>query len=478
MLQIALALKHELVVDNFAGGGGASTGIEAGIGRAIDIAINHDPVALAVHQMNHPETEHHTSDIHEIQPRAVTGDQPVGLAWFSPDCKHFSKAKGGKPVSRRVRSLAWVVVRWAAQVRPRVIMLENVEEFQDWGPVGSDGMPCQKRRGMTFKQWVRQLRRLGYAVEWRQLRACDYGAPTIRKRLFVIARCDGRPIVWPAPTHGPDLIPFRVAAECIHWSIPCPSIFTRRRPLAENTLRRIAHGIRRYVIEAAEPFIVGLAHGTHSTRPGSRVHGLGEPVRTIHAGGGNFALCAPYMVNTRNGERAGQKPRTRSLEAPFWTVTGTGSQQALVAAFLAKHYGGNESPGWPLTRPISTVTTQDHHHLVQAFMIKYYGQGVGQTCSEPMHTLTTKERFGLVTVAGEDYAIADIGMRMLQPRELFRAQGFPDEYRIDGLRPDGKRITKTDQVRLCGNSVCPQIPEALVRANFRHEAAARQGAAA
>ncbi len=467
-LQIALDLKDELVVDNFAGGGGASTGIEAGLGRAIDIAINHDPVALAIHELNHPQTEHYATDIREIDPREVTGNQPVGLAWFSPDCKHFSRAKGGKPVSKRVRGLAWVVIRWAAQVAPRVIMLENVEEFEGWGPLGADGMPCQKRKGMTFKHWVAQLERLGYAVEWRALRACDYGAPTIRKRLFVIARRDGRPIVWPAPTHGPGLLPYRTAAECIDWSVPCPSIFERAKPLAENTLRRIAHGIRRYVLEAAEPFIVPVTHPTDA-----RVHPITEPFRTVTgAHRGEFALISATLAHYYSA-KGGSAERGAPLFEPLRTQT-TENRFALVAAFLAKHYGGNETPGWPLTRPMSTVTTQDHHHLVAAFLLKYYGTDQDPRLTEPMHTLTTKHRIGLVTVHGEQYRIVDIGMRMLQPRELFRAQGFPDGYQIDGLRPDGRPITKSDQVRLCGNSVCPPIPEALVRANFQHEITARR----
>ncbi len=499
-------MMHELIVDNFAGGGGASTGIEAGLGRCIDIAVNHDPVALAVHAMNHPETRHYTTDIRELDPREVCAGRPVGLAWFSPDCKHFSRAKGGKPVSKRVRGLAWVVVRWAAQVRPRVIMLENVPEFLTWGPLGPNGTPCPARRGITFERWVEQLRALGYAVEWRQLRACDYGAPTIRTRLFLIARCDGAPIVWPAPTHGPGRLPYRTAAECIDWSIPCPSIFGRAKPLAENTLRRIAHGIRRYVVNAAEPFIVPLRgtsvahHSTHSvfdplstisaggqhhalvapflapvTHPGDvRVYPATEPFRTITAANrGEQVLVAPTLIQAGYGEREGQAPRVPGLDKPLGTVVAGGNKHALVAAFLAKHYGGHETPGWPLDRPVSTVTTQDHHHMVAAFLLKYYGTDQDPRLSEPMHTLTTKHRIGLVTVRGEQYRIVDIGMRMLEPRELFRAQGFPDSYRIDGVRPDGRPITKSDKVRLCGNSVCPPVPEALVRANLVDEPAVR-----
>lgn len=255
-----------LYIDNFAGGGGASTGIELGLGRPVDIAVNHDPEAVAMHDINHPHTRHYCESVWDVDPRAITGGRPVDLCWFSPDCKHFSKAKGGTPVSKKIRGLAWVALRYAATVRPRVIMLENVEEFVTWGPITRDGRPCPQNKGRTFASFVNALRRHGYQVDWRELRACDYGAPTIRKRLFLIARRDGLPIVWPEPTHGDPasaevktkrLKPWRTAAEVIDWSIPCPSIFNRARPLAENTLRRIARGLQRYVIEAQQPFIVG-----------------------------------------------------------------------------------------------------------------------------------------------------------------------------------------------------------------------------
>ena len=282
--QFLLDIQHELIVDNFAGGGGASCGIELALGRHVDHAINHDPEAVAMHAMNHPQTEHHCESVWDVKPLELTGGRPVGLAWFSPDCKHFSKAKGGKPRDKKIRGLAWVAMRWAAVVRPRVIILENVEEFQTWGPVLADGTPCPKRKGDTFRSFVRQLQEKGYAVEWRELRACDFGAPTIRKRLFLIARCDGKPIVWPEPTHGAPgsagvlakrLKPWRTAAECIDWTIACPSIFDRKRwskskkawvpapPLAEATQRRIARGLRRYVIDAAKPFVVTLLSLIH-----------------------------------------------------------------------------------------------------------------------------------------------------------------------------------------------------------------------
>lgn len=496
--------ESEIIVDNFAGGGGASTGIEAAFGRPVDIAINHDREAVAMHDANHPHTLHYCQSIWRADPIEVAAGRPIGLAWFSPDCKHFSKAKGGKPVEKHIRDLAWVVVDWAKAVRPRVIMLENVEEFRDWGPLitTEDGrqMPCPARKGLTFRRWVRELRALGYQVEWRELRACEYSgivlpvAPTIRKRLFVIARCDGLPIVWPAQTHGAGLIPYRTAAECIDWSIPCPSIFERSRPLAEATMRRIARGVMRYVVNAKQPFIVPMTH-----TGGDRVHPIDEPLRTITtAQRGELALVSPQIVGV--GGRMGQS-RPRGGDEPFQTVTSKGDA-ALVAAFLAQHNTGvvghdARSPISTLTsrgtqqgvvtailshaytsntaggagdprRPMKTITAGGGHHaLVAAFLTKYYGTADSCGLAEPLHTVTSKDRFGLVTVeiAGEPYAIADIGMRMLTPRELFRAQGFPDSYIIDPVL-DGKPLTKTAQIRMCGNSVCPPIAEALVRANL------------
>lgn len=516
----------ELIVDSFAGGGGASTGIEWALGRSPDIAINHDADALAMHQLNHPDTRHFCEDVWQVDPVEATGGRPVGLAWFSPDCTHHSKARGGKPRSQKIRGLAWVVIRWAKAVRPRVICLENVEEFATWGPLTKDGQPCPVRKGLTFRRWWRKLEALGYEVDARELRACDYGAPTTRKRLFIIARSDGQPIVWPEPTHGPGLAPYRTAAEIIDWTLPCPSIFGRRKPLADATLRRIARGVMRYVVNNPQPFIAPLTH--HGER---RVHPVDEPLPTVTgANRGEMALVSPYIVgldhqsspsaerpvgeplttitskarhllvapaliNTRNGEREGQKPRVRDIQEPYATVTAQGSQGAVVAAFLAKHYGGHENDGIPMTRPTDTVTARDHHSLVtshvvklrrngygqdvrepletitagglhfgevRAFLLKYYGTDQDPRLADPLHTITAKDRFGLVTVKGEQYQIADIGMRMLAPHELFRAQGFPEDVKLIG--------TKTTQVRLCGNSVCPPLAEAIVRANFAQEA--------
>ncbi len=507
---------RELIIDSFAGGGGASTGIEQALGRPVDIAINHNAEALAMHQANHPGTRHLCEDIWAVDPKVATGGRPVALLWASPDCKHFSKAKGGKPVDKNIRGLAWVVIRWAAAVRPRVIMLENVEEFKTWGPV-VNSQPCPMNKGHTFRRWIQRLQELGYRVEHRELRACDYGAPTIRKRLYLIARCDGLPIVWPAPTHGKHLIPYRTAADCIDWSIPCPSIFERKRPLADATLRRIAKGIQRYVIEACAPFIVTNTTG--------------------HPG----ALVSPTLIQVGYGEREGQSPRVPGLHKPLGTVV-NGQKHALVTAFLAKHYTG--VVGSDLFDPVGTVTAVDHHSLVsanlihmghgeqsadgarrwshgirdvadplntitasgataglvtshiiklrgdnvgsaaseplhtisaggqhhgevRAFLIKYYGnERDGVSLNHPMHTVTAKDRIGLVTIEGQDYQIADIGLRMLTPRELFKAQGFPDSYLID-LDYNGKPLTKTAQVRLCGNSVCPPVAQALVEANMQ-----------
>lgn len=486
--QFILPLSRELVIDLFAGGGGASTGIEQALGRHVDIAVNHDPEAVSLHQANHPQTRHFVSDVFEVDPLTVTDGQPVGLLWASPDCKHFSKAKGGKPVSKKIRGLAWVVVKWAKLVKPRVICLENVEEFQTWGPLADDGRPCPDRKGLTFRRWKAQLENLGYRVEHRELRACDYGAPTIRKRLFLVARCDGQPIVWPAPTHGPGLKPHRTAAECIDWSLPCPSIFERERPLAPATLRRIAHGIKRYVLDAAKPFIVPVTH-----QGDNRVQPIDEPLRTItSAQRGEFALASPTLIQTGYGERPGQAPRVPGLDKPLGTAV-DGQKHALVTAFLAKHYGGHETPGVPVDAPISTITTQDHHHLVSAHVTKFREGSVGSDCCEPLHTVTaggaqarpgTGNAMGLVTsnlvklrvtVAGQDYLIADIGMRMLQPRELYRAQGFPESYQID-RGADGRVLSKAAQVRMVGNSVCPPVAAAVVATNYVEHAAVRRAA--
>ncbi len=551
-----------MVVDNFAGGGGATSGIEEAIGRPVDLAVNHSRAAVAMHRANHPATHHACQDIWTVDPKTACGGRRVRLAWFSPDCTHFSRAKGAAPKSREVRDLAHVVVKWARDVRPELIFVENVEEFQTWGPLDESGHPDKARAGETFRAWVAALRDLGYSVEWRCLVAADYGTPTTRKRIVVVARADGRRIVWPEPTHGKGRPrPWRAAAEVIDWALPCPSIFDRKRPLADATLKRIAAGLRRYVIESGRPFIVPV---THHKSPG-RVHGIDEPFRTITAanrgelalvtpfvstqfgqsvgrnvdaplptvtggGMGHQAIVAPTLVQTGYGERAGQRPRAMDINRPLGTVV-SGGKHALVAAFLAKHYGGVVGHG--VERPLGTVTTQDHHSLVtaqldlpgtqaaafvtkfygtstgadargplptvttgggrggghlaevRAFLVKYYGSDGSPTSQQqslfdPMHTVTTKARFGLVTIEGQDYQITDIGMRMLSPRELFSAQGFAADYIIDP-DPDGhylaKRLTKTEQIELAGNSVCKHKAAAVVAANLYERPEALTGAA-
>lgn len=517
-----------MIVDLFAGGGGASVGIEAALGRPVDVAINHSAVALAVHKANHPRTRHLEVDIWEAKPKVVVGRRKVELLWASPDCTHFSVAKGGKPRKQNIRSLAWAVVEWARDVRPDVICLENVAEFQGWGPLGPDGKPDKARMGRTFDLWRGRLEVLGYRVDYRVLDASLYGAPTKRRRLFLVARCDGLPIVWPEPTHGPGRLPLHTAAECIDWSLPCPSIFDRERPLAEKTLWRIAQGIRRFVLESADPFIVKVNHG----KDDHRTEALDEPLTTVTASRrghavvspvmatidqrgskrastradsplpttvtkNRHALIAPTMVQTSYGERKGQRPRYLDLHQPLGTVVAQGQKHALVSAFLAKHFGG--VVGVPMTGPVSTVTTQDHHSLVaanlvklrgechssgleepmptvtaggnhvaevRAFLTAYYGTdgtpGCGQDLRKPMRTLPTKHRLGLVTVHGVDYQIVDIGMRMLEPHELLRAQfgRFAEDYDLSAA------TTKAAKVRLIGNSVCPEVAEAVVAANL------------
>lgn len=616
----------EIIVDNFAGGGGASTGIEMATGRSVDIAINHDPNAIAMHTTNHPDTLHYCESVFDIDPIAATAGRPVGLAWFSPDCRHFSKAKGSKPVKKEIRGLAWILIRWALTKRPRVVMLENVEEFKTWGPLitAEDGTehPDPSRAGETFAAFVamlttgidaehpalqeccevlgidingvdvqRLITGLGYVVDHRELRASDFGAPTIRKRFFMVMRCDGQPVVWPEPTHGdPKSLevqsghrkPWRTAAECIDWSIPCPSIFERKKPLAENTLKRIARGIQRFVIDNPTPFIVKCNHTstktsydcfrgqaldqplqtitkTHgyalvaphitkfrsgatgqecdeplptitagsSARPGGNGHALGmveaklapfiarigqtgfggdrmayevgKPLTTITAKAEHL-LVTPALIQMGYGERLGQAPRVLDIHKPVGTVTAGGNKFALVSAFLAKHFGGNYTgPGADLGQPAHTVTTVDHHALVtsnlikmrgtntgqkvteplqtvtaggnhfgevRAFLLKYYGnEKEGVSLNDPLHTVTTNDRFGLVTVEGIDYRIVDIGMRMLQPHELYAAQGFPNWYIID-RDYTGTKYAKDKQVARCGNAVPPPFAEALVRANL------------
>lgn len=545
---------REIIVDNFAGGGGASTGIELATGRHVDIAINHDPEAIAMHKTNHPTTEHYCESVWDVNPREVVNGQPTALVWLSPDCTHFSKAKGGKPVDKNIRGLAWIAVRWAATVKPRVIMLENVEEFKTWGPL-VNGQPCPDRKGVTFRAFIRALERQGYTVKHKEIRAYIYGAPTIRKRFFLIARRDGQPIVWPnAVYESPKLKavkqgklkPYRTAADCIDWSIPCHSIFLTkeqgknvgvRRPLATNTLKRIAKGTKKFVLDSKDPFIVKLNHTSNVSRYECfRGHSVNEPLGTITQSPG-FALAYPFITEHANGS----SQRNMPIDEPMRTLCAQvkGGHFATVIPFIAKHYTG--VVGTSIDKPLPTVTSIDHNALVYAhllklrngqygqpvltpvptltaggghvgvihsYVLKYYGINIGHPCNEPLHTVTSKHRFGLVTIKSikppysddllyqawccarylEDYSetkpditlipyprkrwvdvhggvLYDIGMRMLQPRELYNAQGFPSDYIID-RDYTGKKITKTSQVARCGNAVPPPFAEHLVRANL------------
>lgn len=576
-------INGELVVDNFAGGGGASTGIELATGYSVDIAINHDPEAIKMHKANHPYTKHYCEDVWQVDPVAACKGHPVGLAWFSPDCKHFSKAKGGKPKDKFIRGLAWVACRWAGLVRPRVIMLENVEEFKTWGPLNRGHHPIKSKQGKTFEKFVQQLTDLGYEVQFKELVAADYGAPTMRKRFFMIARCDGRPIVWPKPTHAPAdskevkaglLKPYVGAYTQLDFSLPCPSIFDTSeeikekygiravRPLAPKTMERIARGLKKFVLENPEPFIIQCNHGGER-----RPNDIREPMPTI-TGKHGYGIVEPYMVQI--GQTGFAADRSKDVREPLTTIVSknehcliepklapymgtnttnhpggnckepihtitTGNQQCLitptliqysetrnnsitgqhikdpimsvdganrrrrVTAFLHKYYdGGYKGAGESVENPLPTVTAWDHNSMVtanliqmnnhcdgrdirepiptitagdghfgevRAFLIKYYGQGTGQDVKDPLDTVTAQDRFGLVTINGTDYQIVDIGLRMLEPRELYGCQGFPDDYIIDHDYT-GKTYPRSEQVRRCGNAVCPPIPAALVRANL------------
>ena len=554
----------ELFVDNFAGGGGASTGIEMAIGRSVDIAINHDPDAIAMHKANHPHTKHYCEDVWQVDPVEACEGNPVALAWFSPDCKHFSRAKGGKPVDKNIRGLAWVAVKWALAVRPRILMLENVPEIRTWCPLGADNKPIKERTGETFRGFILALstglpewhpaykemcealsiepnsekakrlqKGLGYKVQYRTLKSCDYGAPTTRKRFYLIARCDGKRIVWAEPTHAPRdseavkqglKLPYHTAAECIDWSIPAQSIFERKKPLAENTMRRIARGIQKFVIDNPEPFIVTVNHSGEGFRGQSTDEPLGTitakngygvvtptimrnntnnvgasvetPLPTITTGNRNY-LVAPTLIQYHS-ETSKDEVRGQELGEPLMTVDAT-PRYALSVAHIMKNYGGGykgagsaaDAPlgtvtgidhnslvtahimtmrknmdGQPVDEPLSTVSCSGAHHAeVQAFLVKYFSTGAAKSVNEPLDTITTKDRFALVTIHGEEYIITDIKMRMLQPRELFNAQGFPEDYIID-CDADGHPYTKTKQVARCGNAVTPQVPAALVKANL------------
>lgn len=513
-------IHGELIVDNFAGGGGASTGIELATGYSVDIAINHDPEAIRMHKMNHPNTKHYCEDVWQVDPVKACNGNPVGLAWFSPDCKHFSKAKGGKPKDKNIRGLAWVACRWAGLVRPRVIMLENVEEFKTWGPLNRSHRPIKSKTGKTYQKFIKQLQELGYEVQTKELVAADYGAPTMRKRFFLIARCDGVPIMWPEPTHGPadseavkaGLLKAYVGAYTqFDFSLPCPSIFDTSkeikekygiravRPLAPKTMERIARGLKKFVLENPEPFIVPIGYGERKGQA-PRVHDIEKPLPTI-VGSGKHYLCepklAPIIDKAYGGNYAGSGSkvddpidtittvdhnrlvvptliqyhsettkdavRGQTITDPIMTVDGS-NRYGLVASFLSKFY--KSGTGQDIREPLHTVTTSPGHFgEVRAFLIKYYGDCTGQDIKKPLDTVTTKDRFGLVTIAGVDYQIVDIGLRMLEPRELYGCQGFPKDYIIDHDYT-GKIYPRAEQVKRCGNAVCPPIPAAMVRANL------------
>jgi len=439
-----------LIIDNFAGGGGASEGIEQAMGRPVDIAINHDPGAIAMHKVNHPHTKHYCESVLDVDPVKACGGQPVDLAWFSPDCTHFSKAKGGKPKDKNIRGLAWVAVKWAMQVRPTVIILENVEEFKTWGPLGEDNQPDKSKTGETFNSFVEQLKIIGYQVEFRELIAADYGAPTKRKRFFMVSRCDGLPISWPAKSHGPwnskevamgILKPYTPVSDVLDFSKPCPSIFDTKqqikekhglhtvRPLADKTMERIAKGIKKFIVDNPDPFFIK----------------------------DQTSMLIQYHSETLNHEVRGQK-----IDDPIMTIDGS-PRYALISSHIIQM--NNHMIGTDSRDPVNTIVAGPGHlGEVRAFLIKYYGQGIGQDLKEPCGTVVSHDRFGLVTVRGTDYQIIDIGMRMLDPRELFTANGFPPDYIID-YDSDGKKITKTEQVKRCGNAVPPVFARELVMAN-------------
>lgn len=508
-------VNGELIVDNFAGGGGASTGIEMATGISVDIAINHDPEAIKMHKANHPSTKHYCESVWDVDPVKACKGHPVALAWFSPDCKHFSKAKGGKPKDKNIRGLAWVALRWAGRVRPRVIMLENVEEFKTWGPLNRSHRPIKAKQGVTFRKFIKQLEDLGYKVEYRELVAADYGAPTMRKRFFLIARCDGRPIVWPEPTHAPTdsegvkaglLKPYVGAYTQLDFSLPCPSIFDTAeeikekygiravRPLAPKTMERIARGLKKFVLDNQEPFIVQV---NHSGSKSDYCKSANEPLQVITSKHG-FGIVEPYMVQigqtgftadrskdvreplttivSKNehclisptliqyhSETSDKEVRGQGLEEPIMTVDSS-NRYGLVTSFLSKFY--KTGIGQDVREPLHTVTcSPGHFGEVRAFLVKYYGDATGQDIKNPLDTITTKDRFGLVTIEGVDYRIVDIGLRMLEPKELYGCQGFPNDYIIDHDYT-GKSYPRSEQVRRCGNAVCPPIPAALVKANL------------
>ena len=525
-----ISMTEEIIVDSFAGGGGASTGIEVATGRVVSIAINHDADAILMHSVNHPFTEHYQASVWDIDPEEVCKGRPVGLAWFSPDCKHFSKAKGSALVDKHIRGLAWIVLRWAATVRPRVIMLENVEEFQTWGPVRK-GKPVRKKACKTFQQWKWQLMNLGYEIEHRELVAADYGAPTSRKRFMLVARCDGRPIVWPERTHAPadhpdviagKLLPWRSAAEIIDWTQPMYSIFATKqelkerygvnavRPLADNTMRRTIRGVDKFTIKSGKPFLVPTGCGDMSAAnviqyhteqtEAARVNGLTEPMPTVDASNRYAVVTAHLNEYYGNGQPI-------AITKPMRTVT-SHDREALTAVRLDKYFGGDYSGcGNSADEPITTITSEPRHSICAAHIVEFKGEDKGQSAADPLRTITAgggefgvasvriaryepgaemgywpeirellnkycgytlaEDEILLLNIGGVWYFISDIGLRMLTPRELYNAMGFPPDYIIDFVDPKtGKEYSKSAKVARCGNAVCPPMAEAVVRANL------------
>lgn len=508
MNRAQMNLLDEIIVDNFAGGGGASTGIELATGRVVDIAVNHDPDAILMHKTNHPHTVHYQASVWDVDPEEVCAGRPVGLAWFSPDCKHFSKAKGGKPVDKNIRGLAWIVLRWAGTVRPRVIILENVEEFQTWGPLRAmrdketgrvivnmagrhdrgkyeprrrvaepgEVVPIDKqlmepnpnKKGRTFRRWVAQLEALGYTMEWRELVAADYGAPTTRKRFFLIARCDGRPVVWPEPTHAPAdseevkagrKKPWRSASEIIDWSLPCPSIFDTReevkekygliaqRPLRPNTMRRVARGVDKFVIKSANPFLVVVNHagefrgqevgGPLQTITAKHGYGVTKPVMaplTMHNNENAAGTAITEPVNTITGTGAGGHQmlitptlaaigqtgggdRCRSVEEPTHTQVSKAEECVVCPAMIQYHTEQTERVrGQAVTDPIMTIDASNRYGIAAASLAKYYGNDQhGQDAVEPMHTITAKDREAVTMATLTEYHGTSTGQDMGDP---------------------------------------------------------------
>ena len=471
------------------------------MGRPCDIAVNHDPKAISMHKANHPATYHVTEDIFQADLRHLVNDRPVEVMWASPDCTHHSRAKGGKPRESGLRMLPWAVYKHAKDLMPQVIFMENVAEIQKWGPLGSDGRPIKAREGEEYRRFVDAMGELGYEFDCRELSACDFGAPTTRKRWYAVLRRDGEDIRWPEQTHGDDLFhePYVPASACIDFSDTGTSIFGRKKPLADATCRRIARGLKKFVLDDPSPFLVQIGYGERKGQA-PRVNSIHEPLRTIVAGGCKQALCVPTITRF-NQNTVGQR-----VDAPLSTITtGGAGPYGLVSTFLTKFYGGvtghrvdqplgtittalgahyglasafmtkfyGTSTGQSLRDPMHTITASPGHFgLVSAFLVKYYGTGIGQSLNDSLATVTTKDRFGLVTVDvnGEAYAISDIRLRMLKPEELKRAQGFPKDYIIDHYH-DGSPVSKTQQVKMIGNSVVPIMAKAIVAANCNQEGA-------